>query len=321
MQKNYRKKVAILIYPNISTFEFGCAVELFALPRPEYPFWYETDVISLEDKHYSATGGVQIKSDFVLDHDCGFDNYDMVIIPAWTDIDVAPSPELIKNLIDLHSRGGSLVSICNGAYVLAATGLLEGQEATTHWQFIDHFKGKFPHIEFKENVLFTDNNHIYTSAGSAAGIDLGMHIIKKDFGAKIANEVAKRLVISSQRSGGQAQFAKRTQPKHTDKLSETLNWAKENLHESITINQLAERTCYSRRTFDRHFRDTTGMSPKEWLIQERVNLARELLESSKRNVEQVAEASGFGSAMNLRHHFSQLLGVSPSHYRNQFIRN
>lgn len=321
MLKITQKKVAILIYPNISTFEFGCAVELFSLPRPEYPFWYQTDVVSLEDTAFTATGGITIKSDIVLNHDDGFDEYDMVVIPAWTDINVEPSTELLNNLLHFHQQGGTLVSICSGSYVLAATGLLDGLEATTHWHYVDHFKEKFPNVCIKENVLFTDTNRIYTAAGSAAGIDLGMHIIKKDFGAKIANEVAKRLVISSQREGGQAQFAKKALPMHTDKLSETLDWAKQNLDKHITINKLAERTCYSRRTFDRHFRDAIGMSPKEWLIQQRLTLAREMLESSKTNVEQVAEASGFGSAMNLRHHFSQSLGVSPSHYRNQFIQS
>lgn len=315
------KKVAILLSPPISTFEFACAVELFALPRPEYPTWYQSDVVSFEKEDHPATGNIVIKTNKVLSHSDGFKSYDMVVIPAWSGLDTKPTLSLINNLVKFHQQGGTLVSFCSGSFAIAQTGLLDGLEATTHWNYADNFRKKFPKIIFKDNVLFTDNNRILTSAGSAAGLDLGMHIIKKDFGAAVANEVAKRLLISSQREGGQAQYANKTQTTHSNNLKQTLKWAQNNLHNNLTIDQMADQACYSRRTFDRHFQKSIGMSPKKWLIHQRITLARELLETSTHNMEQIAEASGFGSAMNLRHHFSQILGVSPSHYRNQFLKN
>lgn len=314
------KKVAILAYPKLCTFEFACAVELFALPRADIENWYQSDIVALQNEAMSATGGFQIQSDTVFSAKRGFSDYDMVIIPGWTGIDIDISKTLSTALQKFYLDGGTLVSFCSGAFVIAATGLLDDKEATTHWRYQQNFMHKFPQIHFQENVLFSQSDKLYTSAGSAAALDLGLHIIRQNFGASIANSIAKRLVISPQREGGQAQFSVQAKLAEGNHLNGALEWAVKNLEDNISIDQMAEKACLSRRSFDRHFRAILGLSPKEWLIKQRVNLARDFLESSQVSIEQIAEKSGFGSAMNLRHHFRQVLGVSPSHYRSQYLQ-
>jgi AraC family transcriptional activator FtrA len=314
-----KKRVAILSYPNLCTFEFGCAVELFALPRPDIKHWNQTDIVSLQPEAVSAIGGFHVKSDIVFTKVKGFSDYDILVIAGWSGPDIELSDDLLSAIKNLHKKGGRLVSFCSGAFALAASGLLDNQRATTHWRYEEQFKKKYPLIKFQENVLYTENNNIYTSAGSASALDLGLHIIRQDFGSGIANEIAKRLVISPQREGGQAQYANKATPQEANHLSKSLEWANKNLHKNIKINQMAEHAFLTRRSFDRHFRSTLGLSPKEWITHQRISLAREYLENSKASIEEVAEKSGFGSTMNLRHHFSQVLGVSPSHYRRQFF--
>ena len=316
-----QKRVAILTYPDLCTFEFGCAVELFALPRPDIRSWYQTDIVALQKEAVTATGGFHVSSDVVLSPETGFANYDMVVVAGWSGVEVKVPADLIQSLQAFHQSGGTLISFCSGAFVLAATGLLNQKNATTHWRYEESFRKKFPRINFQENVLYTEEDRLYTSAGSASALDLGLHIIRKDYGASIANEIAKRLVISPQREGGQAQYAKQSIALKPNHLSSSMQWAVDNLQSTITINQMAERACLSRRSFDRHFRSNLGISPKEWLTRQRIRLAREYLESSTISIDQIAEQSGFGTAMNLRHHFSQVLGVSPSHYRRQFMQN
>lgn len=315
------KKVAILAYPKLCTFEFGCAVELFALPRPDIDNWYQCDIIAIQSEAIEATGGFQMKSDIIFSSEQGFSSYDMVVIAGWTSTDTSVSKPLITALKCFYQQGGTLVSFCSGAFVVASTGLLDNKDATTHWRYEKTFKQMFPSIHFKENVLYTHSDRLYTSAGSASALDLGISIIRKDFGVSIANMIAKRLVIYPQREGGQAQFSENTQTIDSGHLNGSLKWAKDNLHDSISIDQMAEHANLSRRSFDRHFRTTIGSSPKEWLTKQRIYLAKAFLESSRASVEQIAEKSGFGSTMNFRHHFSKVLGISPSHYRNQFISN
>ncbi len=314
------KRVAILSYPQLCTFEFGCAVELFALPRPDISNWYIADIVALQAEAVTATGGFQVQSDIVFSSERGFSHYDMLIIAGWSGVDVEASDELLSAIREFHHKGGILVSFCSGSFVLAATGLLNDKTATTHWRYEESFKQKFPHIAFQENVLYTEEDKLYTSAGSASALDLGLHIIRQDYGASIANEIAKRLVISPQREGGQAQYANKVTPQKTNHLSISLEWANENLDKNISVNQMAERACLSRRSYDRHFRNSLGLSPKEWLTHQRISLARDFLENSQVGIDVIAEKSGFGSAMNLRHHFGQVLGVSPTHYRNQFLQ-
>lgn len=315
-----QKRVAILMYPNLCTFEFGCAVELFSLQRPDIPNWYKTDIVALQKQPVLATGGFRVSSDLVFSPNTGFQNYDLVIIAGWSGIDIDVPENLVIALQEFHQAGGTLVSFCSGAFVIAATGLLDNKNATTHWRYQQQFQDKYPQINFQENVLYSEENRIYTSAGSASAFDLGLHIIRKNHGAAVANEIAKRLVISPQREGGQAQYANQITPEQPNHLNTSLQWAMGSLQSNISINQMAEKACLSRRSFDRHFRSSLGISPKEWLTRQRIGLAREYLENSQVNIDQVAEQSGFGSAMNLRHHFGQVLGVSPSHYRRQFLQ-
>ena len=315
------KKVAILAYPNLCTFEFACAVELFALPRPDISNWYQCDIISTEKKPITATGGFKISTDHLFQPDKGFIGYDMLVIAGWSGLQIRPSNTIIHAMKAFHAQGGRIITFCSGAFALAATGLLSNKTATTHWRYENTFKQLFPDILFQQNVLFTQEHNLYTSAGSAAALDLGLHIIQKDYGTSIANKVAKRLVVSPKREGGQAQYATHTTtPKQYSSLTNCLTWAKENLNKTLSINEMAEKACLSRRSFDRHFRAHLGLSPKAWLIKQRIDLARDYLESTNLSIEQVAEACGFGSAMNLRHHFSEQLKVSPSHYRRQFLR-
>lgn len=318
------KSVAILVYPKLCTFEFGCAVELFALERLELPRCYNTDVIAINDQPITAVGGITIKTDTVFTASATndfFKDYDMIVIGGWGDTKTLASKELLAALRHFYDSGGTLISFCAGAYLLAQTGLLDNKTATTHWMYSDDFKQQFPRINFQNNVLFTQEDRLYTSAGSAAGLDLGLHLIRQDFGASISNQIAKRMVISPQREGGQAQYANSiSKPDKPDHLSKSMKWATENIDKQVSINEMAQHACLSRRSFDRHFRNNLGQSPKEWLIQQRINLAREFLESSKIDIEQIAVKTGFGTSMNLRHHFNQFLGITPTHYRNQFLK-
>ncbi len=316
-------RVAILAYNNLATFEFSCAVELFSLPRPEIPNWYQSDVIAVESGQLMAVGGFKVECQKTLSKEKGFDGYDMLVIPGWKamSVDKSVPSYLVDSILSFYKKGGTLVSFCSGAFVLAATGLLNNKVATTHWLYEDSFREKFPKVVFKENVLFTEEERIFTSAGSASALDLGIHIIAKDYGVHIANKIAKRLVIAPQRQGGQSQFASKSPLlNQADNLSNSLEWARNHLYKNITIDDLAKNACVSRRSFDRNFRKSMGLSPKEWLIEQRVNFAREQLEKTSFSIELIAEKSGLGSAMNMRHHFAKTLGVSPSYYRKQFLQ-
>lgn len=325
MLKNQLKtqRVAILAYPKLCTFEFGCAVELFALERLELPKCYNTDVIAINNKPITALGGITINTDYVFKASPAndyFKQYDMIVIAGWSNSNTQAPTELLAALKHFYDTGGTLVSFCAGAFVLAQTGLLNNKIATTHWMYSDDFKQQFPNINFQENVLFTSEERLYTSAGSAAGLDLGLHLIREDFGASIANTIAKRMVISPQRAGGQAQYANNVaKPDKPDTLNKSMQWAIKHLDQQLSIDEMAQQACLSRRSFDRHFRSSLGQSPKEWLIQQRIHLARELLESSNMDIEQVSVKTGFGTSMNLRHHFNQSLGITPTHYRKQFL--
>jgi len=246
----------------------------------------------------------------------------MLVVAGWTDQQTKPSDELLSSLCNFYHNGGTLVSFCGGAFVLASTGLLDGKSATTHWLFIETLREQFPNIQFYENILYTKGDRIYTSAGSAAGIDLGLYLICKDFGAHVANKIAKRLVISAKREGGQAQYAKDSSiPNQPSNIDSSISWAKENLHSKITIDEMAKKAYLSRRSFDRYFQKNLQQSPKAWLIKQRINLARILLETTQHHIEKIAEDSGFGSSMSLRLHFRKNLSVSPSYYRKQFFHD
>ncbi len=311
------KRVAILAYDHTALFELGCAVELFALPRPEFDNWYRTEVVSFQHGPLTVTGGMQILPQVIAT----LDEYDMLVVPSWPSSD-SEVPGLLKHEIEkLYARGGRLLSFCSGSFLLAEIGLLDGRQATTHWRYAEKFKARYPQVSYVDDVLYVYDGRIGCSAGSAAGIDLGIDVIRSDFGYEIANQVARRLVIAAHRSGGQAQFVETPIIEKPNQFAAALDWAIGNLDKPIDIDQLAQRALMARRTFDRRFRASLGMTPKDWLTRQRLQMARGLLESSNHSMDVIAGKCGFDNAMTMRHHFRRLMQLSPGQFREQFGRN
>lgn len=309
--------VAILAYDGLCTFEFGIAIEIFALPRPEFDFaWYRHCVVAVDPGPMRALGG------FAISADAGYEALGearTIIVPGWRNRDELPPPALLDELRKAHARGARLLSICSGVFVLAAAGLLDGKRATTHWRYCDELAARFPAIEVDAAVLYVDNGPVITSAGSAAGIDACLHLVERDFGAHIANTVARRLVMAPLRSGGQAQFIPAPvaqAPRHD--LAAVLDWARKHLAEPLTIGQMAAKALMSERTFLRRFSEATGMTPKGWLQHARMAQARSLLESSALNTDQIALQCGFASVESFRVAFRRTVGLAPSFYRDRF---
>ena len=228
---------------------------------------------------------------------------------------------LLDALREALARGARLLSICSGSFVLAATGLLDGRRATTHWRYADALQRKYPRITVDPAVLYVDEGQLLTSAGSAAGLDLCLHLVRRDHGPDVANQVARRLVIPPHRDGGQAQFVERpVQKREASALSKVIDGMHRRLVAHQSVAELAAMAAMSERSFMRRFKAATGMSPADWLISARVDRARELLESSALSIDAIAGECGFGSAITLRHHFRRKLGVSPSTYRARFAQ-
>ncbi len=308
--------VAVLAYDGVNVFELGLAVEVFGLTDMGAG-WYRMVVCSERPGELLvANNGIRIMADSGLN---GLARADMVIVPGLLDIDKAPSMSLLDALRRAHRRGARVASICSGVFVLATAGLLEGRRATAHWAQTELLSSRYPAIHVDPNVLYIDDGDIMSSAGRAAGLDLCLHIVRRDFGAEVANRVAQRLVIPPHREGGQAQYI--PQPVHKtegDALASVFAWAQCHLDHDLAIERLASRARMSRRTFIRRFEEAVGVSPGEWVVQARVSRARELLEATQLPIERVATATGFGSAEALRHHFRRRLGTSPAHYRAAF---
>jgi AraC family transcriptional activator FtrA len=309
--------VAILAYDRLCTFEFGCAVELFALERPELDVaWYSHAVCAIEPGPLRAAGGLALQVPHGLD---ALDNADTIVIPGWRDADEAPPPALTEALRRAHARGARLCSICSGAFVLAHAGLLDGRRATTHWRYFEKLASRFPAIGIEEDTLYVEDGNLVTSAGSAAGLDMLLHLVRNDFGADIANKVAQRLVIPAHRDGGQAQRVARPLPRSsTDPIAQTMDWIRENLRAGHTLSSMAAQAKMGVRTFQRRFKDRTGASPLDWLVRERVMLAAQLLETRPGlGIEAVADLAGLGSPESLRRHFRSHGLPSPARYRRQ----
>ncbi len=247
---------------------------------------------------------------------------DTVIVPGTREPSARERGELAPEIAAAFARirpGTRMVSICTGAAVLAAAGVFDGRPATTHWRFAERFAEMYPDVHFDDSVLFVDDGDVLSSAGLAAGIDLCLHIIRRDHGSAVANRVARYCVVPPWREGGQAQFIEHHVPVDDSRsTAATREWALRNLHEALSVSQLAGHANLSSRTFSRRFREETGVSPGTWLRDRRVDRARELLESGSLSIDVVAERSGLGSADNLRHHLRRGLGMSPSSYRKTF---
>jgi AraC family transcriptional activator FtrA len=309
--------VAALAYDGLCTFEFGCVVEMFALRRPELGVeWYRFAVCAEERGPVRAAGGIQVSASHSL---ALLRRADTIVIPGWRGADVPPPESLLKALRAVHRRGARIASICSGVFVLAAAGLLDGRAATTHWRYARALQERFPRVEVRPNALYVDEGTLLTSAGSAAGLDMMLHLVRRDHGARVANQVAQRLVIPPHRLGDQAQYVPRPMPgDDAARLSRLMDWVRAHVAARHTPASLAARAAMSVRTLQRQFQETVGLSPVEWLVRERVATAKELLEGSRRTIADIAARAGFGSEESLRRHFRLVTGTSPSAYRRQF---
>ena len=310
--------VVALLYDGLCTFEFGIVAEVFGLSRPEMgEDWYRFASCAVDEGPMRAHGGLTV----IADHGPEIlAEADVIVVPGWKGAD-APVPEaLAEQLRAAHARGARLASICSGAFVLAATGLLSGGTATTHWRYADKLRERHPDITVDDASLYRIHDRIHTSAGSAAGIDLLIEMVRQDFGAAAANSVARRLVMPAHRAGGQAQFLERpVGVREGTEIGPLLEEVRRSLEADWTVARMADGMRMSLRTFLRRFAEATGQSPGDWLADERVSEAKLLLTQGNPGVEDVAVAVGFGSAHTLRHHFRQKVGISPSEYRARFL--
>jgi AraC family transcriptional activator FtrA len=314
-----RHQVAMVVQPGAPIFELSVPCEVFGVDRRAvHDPWYGFQVCPTEPATEVASGFVANQSGTMAD----LVRADTAIVIGCENIHAQPPAFLLEALQEANRRKARIVGICSGAFVLAQAGLLEGRRATTHWMHIADFAARYPNVALDPSVLYVEDTGIFTSAGTAAAIDLCLELVRQDFGAAAANEVARRMVIAPHRDGGQAQYIRWPVPPHPDRaLAEAIQWAQANLDRHVTVEDLTLRAHLSRRTLTRRFRDGIGMSPQQWLLRQRLLLAQDLLETSCLSVDLIAERSGMGSAANLRHHFSAQIGVSPNAYRRTFGRS
>src|SRR5579871_479073 len=310
--------VVALLYDGLCTFEFGIVAEVFGLYRPEMgPGWYRFASSAIEEGSLRAHGG------FVFQPDHGPEllaKADIIVIPGWKGAHVPVPGWLCDQIRAAHARGARLVSICSGAFVLAATRLLDGGTATTHWRHAAALQIRFPKVRIDATSLYRSHNRVFTSAGSAAGIDLLIDIVRQDFGPRAANSVARRLVVSAHRTGGQAQFLERPVPVQPGReIAPLLDQIRDNLKQSWRTATMARECRMSLRTFLRRFHEATGRSPGDWLVEERIEAAKVLLCEQFLSIETISAAVGFGSTHALRHHFRRKAGLTPTEYRSRFI--
>jgi AraC family transcriptional regulator, transcriptional activator FtrA len=305
----------VLAYDGVCTFELGIAVEVFGLTGMGTD-WYRVVVCSdRPHRRLRANGGVRLMAEAGLD---ALARAGTIIVPGWQNIDARPPEVLLDALQRAHKNGTRIASICSGVFVLAATGLLDGRPAAVHWANAEALATRYPLIRVDASVLYVDDGELLTSAGRAAGLDLCLHIVRRDHGIAVANEVARRLVIAPHRDGGQAQFIPRPVLAEKDAIGDVFSWARQHLEHDLSIASLATRARMSRRTFIRQFEQATGISPGKWVLDARLAGARQLLEASNLSIERIATTVGFGSADALRHHFRSRIRTSPTRYRHSF---
>ena len=311
--------VAAIVVDGVATFELAVLCEVFGMDRSELVDpWYELLVCAAEEPPLRATGGITIDTPHRLD---AVARADTVIVPAWRDVDEVPPAALLDALRAADARGARILSVCSGAFALAHAGLLDGRRATTHWMYAARLAEAFPAIVVDPDVLYVVDGKVMTSAGTAAGIDLCLHVVRLDHGATVANAVARRMVVPPHRSGGQSQYVQAPVADLCaagDPLAEVLDWAVANLDRPLSVELLAARATMSPRTFARRFQEVAGTTPHQWLLRQRVLHAQRLLETSDAPVERIATDVGFGSAAVLRQHFGRMIGTSPLAYRRTF---
>ncbi|MEW1777773.1 helix-turn-helix domain-containing protein [Streptomyces sp. NPDC086777] len=312
-QEKNRHRVAVLVLHGVYPLDMGIPAQIFS-DRPDTP--YELTVCGV------ARGDVATSTGFTIGTTAGLAalaQADTVIVPGYQDFRIPPASEAAAALQVAARRGARIAAICTGVFALAAAGLLSGRTVTTHWAGADALEELYPDVHVDRDVLYIDDDPLLTSAGVTSGVDLCLHIVRKDLGAAVANDIARDLVAAPHREGGQSQYIPRVLPEPTaHSLNTTRTWALEHLDEPLHLEALARHAKVSSRTLIRMWRQETGVTPHQWLLTARVNHARELLEVTDLGIEQIAGQSGLGTGTNLRARFREALGVTPSSYRRNF---
>lgn len=310
--------VALAVTDAAPIFELAIPCEVFGVDRDDLVSpWYELRLCAAEPGPLRTAAGLRVDTPYGLDDLAAADT--VIVAACARRVQLAPPQGLLEAVRAAHGLGRRIVSLCSGAYVLAQAGVLKGRAATTHWMNTGDFGHRFPDVDFRPSALYTEDGTVLTSAGSGAAVDLCLHLVRGDFGSAVANEVARRMVVPPHREGGQTQYVTPlVRPTEDAGLEPVLRWARGNLHEPLTVRRLAREAQLGERTFARRFRETMGTTPLQWVLQQRVRFAQELLETTDEPVEVVARRTGFGSATNLRYHFSRTTTVSPQTYRHVF---
>lgn len=312
----HKRLVAVVAFDGISAFHLSVPCMVFADALPEgSPF--EVVVCAAEGRAVRTLTGFGLAD---LAPVSVLKRADVIVVPSWRNVDQPVPLRLLRALNEAHARGAQIVGLCLGAHVLAEAGLLHGRRATTHWEYAKAFAQRFPTIDVDANVLYVEDGQVLTSAGTAAGIDACLYLLRQQLGAAEANRVARRLVVPPHREGGQAQFIEQPVPQTAGgaRLARLIDQVRQRLREPHSLDSLAENARMSRRTFTRHFKALTGTSVQAWLLSERLAYAQRLLETTHQSVESVSDMAGFGSVVSLRHHFRQSFGVSPTTWRRNF---
>ncbi|ATL66584.1 helix-turn-helix domain-containing protein [Nocardia terpenica] len=311
-----RHRVVALLQPPQSPFELACAAEIFGTTRPDVPARYDFRICAERPGPVQTTIGYAMLVDAGLE---ALEEADTVIVPGWQPLGTPAQPTVIEALRAAHRRGARIAAICTGAFVIAQAGLLDGRRATTHWRHTALLASTFPDIQVDPDVLYVDLGDVATSAGTGAGIDLCLHLVRSDHGATYAARIAQNMVLPPHRDGSQLQYIPRPAPAWADEsLAPLLDWATSRLDSELTVPRLAEHAGLSTRTLARRFTEQLGTSPGQWLLGQRLDAARALLEQTPLPVEAIATRVGLASAVNLRRHFRAHLGTTPGAYRRTF---
>lgn len=313
--------VATLLYDDVRIFDYAAICEIFGVDRTDHgvpPF--ELRLCAADARSVRMFPAAQVTPTHDLD---GFTGADLILVPG-RDLPFDPvRPEALEALRLAHAKGTPIGSLCSGAFILAAAGLLDGRRAVTHWQLTDRLAENHPQVIVQPDVLFTEDRGIWTAAGTASGVDLCLELVRRNLGAVVANIIARNMVTAAHRDGGQAQFVERPVPDVAtaqSEISATLEWARNNLDRSLDVAELARHARSAPRTFARHFVAVTGTTPAQWLIRQRVAEAQRLLETTDLTVDQIASRCGFGAATMLRRHFIRFVGTPPTVYRRTFAQ-